>query len=192
MGGDLPDSPELQLQFLNEKVEFLEAHIEILNNSILSIASRIDGMKIFPQTALLEADDYISQSQGLHKLEFDKNGHPYRWTGPGRQFYFWIAVDNRTDKLVELVCSGEVQPGLLKTLKVSLNGVVVPHKLIEGKVATIIQVVMPAVPGEWSWPCRIAYRVDKTVAPSKSSEAKGDMRLLGLIFRSLEVRNAEL
>jgi len=187
----LADAGDAGLGPLEARIELLENQVETLNRSLTSMAVQSGLVPHYPRAAIIEADDYINSSQGFHKLEYDKSGAPYRWTGPSRSFYFWIFVDNRQDKTVDLTISGAAKPNILATMMVYANGVLVPHKILLKGARSIVRSIIPGTTSEVPSPFKITYRVDDTYLPDRLPNSDGDKRRLGVIFTSLEVRDAD-
>jgi hypothetical protein len=89
-----PDpSVDERLRAMERRLSRLEAKLAEVAAAATAPPADSAGEETLPAALVLAADMYLPPGTGFHDLEFDGGGRPYRWTGPGTDFFLAGTLD---------------------------------------------------------------------------------------------------
>ena len=139
-----------------------------------------------PAALVITADQYLKDSAGLHPIEYDGAGRPYRWTGPTTHFSFQVFIQRRTPSRFTLGFDEFYVPTAPEEFRCFVDGEPTPvtlARLTDHYVASGL--ISPrADPGGTS----LIFACPRTASPQEAGKA--DPRKLGVSFRQLAIAAA--
>ena len=139
-----------------------------------------EGEGPLPRVARIDARQIENGTAGFFPMEVGRDGHSYRWTGPGRTFALTVRVDRSQPLLVRLCLVRFVDRPSQTPMTLAVDGVVRDLELNGEADGIIAHVTIPARSSEG--PTTLLFAVSAVVSPGDA-----DRRLLGVAFRYLAV-----
>ena len=134
------------------------------------------------ERALIAVTDLPDGSHGFHRLEHDRKGSPFRWTGPGPESVFplWIDQSQTITLTFRIISLGKNR---LSDLSVDVQGETYPLQELPGNKLAFTAGPIRALAD--SHPTDVTLRVSRVFQPSQ--EGSEDARILGVALASVEV-----
>jgi len=186
---DVVNKGSYESDVMERRIEALEDRVQALTLIIGNLTERSGIRVAYPERATLEADEYIACSQGFYEIEYDDEGLAYRWTGPSRNFFFWLLIDRSCDKLIELRAGQAARQELLDGLMVFADGIELTTRFEQQSKHSVIRSILPHNPIPNPLPIKLHYSLSTTFTPY-ALDLSDDIRQLGLTFYRLDVDNA--
>lgn len=122
---------------------------------------------------------------GFHEPEYGESGQPFRWTGPGRAFFFQLKVDRSVPVSFSLEILGALKPELLTTLVARCESGPLELVHVSRDEVHVFSGILPEAPqGSLT---TIQFSISQVTAPSTMGHSE-DERLLGVRFSRLDLR----
>jgi glycosyltransferase involved in cell wall biosynthesis len=143
--------------------------------------------------ALRFAFDQVLPGLEWHGIERDPRHGTFQWSGPGTRSSVLLPLANDRDLEVTFRVLHCLQPDILESLRLDVNGEPVAlARRADDTGAILFEGRLPAAAlALSSGPPRLTFRVSRTVAPVELDPASGDRRRLGLAVNWIEVRPVE-
>ncbi len=135
------------------------------------------------RSARIDAGMPLSPMLGLHSMERDGSGRPFRWTGPGRDFRFDVHLDRTVGVkfVLRLAFASDTRVG---TIRAHSDGIEIPlTRVTKARITELGGVLFPRTVLGLT---RLEFSVDQTFRPQPAERATADERELGVAFREIE------
>jgi len=134
------------------------------------------------ERALIAVTDLPDGSHGFHRLEHDRKGSPFRWTGPGPESVFplWIDQTQTITLTFRIISLGKNR---LSDLSVDVQGETYPLQEVPGNKLAFTAGPIRALAD--SHPTDVTLRVSRVFQPTQ--EGSEDARILGVALASVDV-----
>lgn len=172
-----------------DRLALLEERITLLQAALENALSAQGVQNSMASEARLDADEYISCAHGFYELEYNDSGVPYRWTGPGKTFQFWLNLERSTDKNIAIVVGAPFIHEAMADVIVTANGQTLETEFTSSDTGSILNCRLPALPFPNVLPILLKVHLKKTISPQEAG-LSDDIRRLGVQFFALEVTNA--
>src|SRR6185369_1491570 len=139
------------------------------------------------QSMKIDAGLPLRKEQGFYELEYDRLGHPYRWVGPKRTFFFDLHLDRTVPLELKIqfgkhpLCTGE-------GLRCFSDNVEIP--LLFKTTDSFLEFTAVLLPREFIGLTRLVFVARKSFVPSLLNESSKDNRRLCLLFLELSASPA--
>lgn len=135
------------------------------------------------RSAHIDAGMALPPSFGMYPMERDGEGHPFRWTGPGRHFRFDVHLDRGVPLkfTLRLAYNSDSRVGMLRAAS---DGIELP-------LARVAKAHSSEITG-FLWPrpvaglTRVEFSVEQTFTPKDDQGNVTDQRELGVAFRDID------
>lgn len=164
-----------------------------LEHRLSSLESTLRVMSAYPSETVEIMMDHITvlaemslkEASGFQKLEYTKDGLPYRWTGPTTTSSLVLLADRQETKTLALnICNFSLKANPPMVLRV--DGQPLPWSTVEKLDGfTSHQVTLPARAKKQ--PTLVELEVEDTWRPTEKNPESKDHRQLGVAFHSLVV-----
>jgi hypothetical protein len=186
-GSELIDAIGLELGDVHSQIDRLSKQVLRLQAfhafsermSILSQAS-VSPTQL-PHSLCIDAAQLFEPGNGFYQLEYERNGQPFRWTGPGRDFSFSLFIDRTASLQVRLEVAYMMDPTRQNDLVVLVDGELLACTLTRQTGCWIGEVIVPALPA--SQATNLVFVVPCVIKP----DSNNDTRTLGVAFRKLAI-----
>jgi hypothetical protein len=138
-----------------------------------------------PAVLKLDASQLLDSSDGFHGLEYSREGVPYRWTGPDREFSFSVFVSRTAPIEIVLRAIRLMQPELQSEPVLIADGEPVTLKFVQEGAEWVTRTVLPVRTD------LAATHLTFVLAAVGSPPGNDDKRTLGIAFHALEIRPAD-
>ena len=139
-----------------------------------------------PKNLLIDATHSLLDAAGFYPLEFDANGTPQRWTGPGPQFSLSLFIDRQYGGKFKLSFSrfaAQVAPSFMRCTVDGKPADFTVHALAGG-----FELNGNLPPRQDGGASVIGFIVPATASPAQLGQSN-DTRQMGLCFQKLAVRS---
>ena len=190
-------SEDLRLQAVAAEFARLETVIASLNSRLALMAAMNPALDhlapelgsaehelLLPTHATFTAGDASRAVTGLYPLEFDEHGKPYRWTGPESFFAFRFLIDRRAPVDFALTFDRQFGVEVVDDLRCYVDGLQISTVLNRGAGSCSLTGMLPI--RQFKGGSTLTFVCSNMRSPA-TEENSQDQRMLGLMFRKLEV-----
>ena len=182
-----------ELAGLQLSVENIEFQLKVITSHLLMPDRLLPGCAVSGTQAgtrlEIDAEFPLPTEQGFYPLEYNNNGVPFRWTGPGAFFYFDVFVQRQQKSKLELQVINTILDKNVDNLRCFVDNVEVSLSHHRAKKLYSFQGVIPAFPSSGS--SRISFLIPNPVKTSDVYPETGDNRVVGVAFSKLIVQPDE-
>ncbi|MCB0335127.1 MAG: hypothetical protein KDD62_02440 [Bdellovibrionales bacterium] len=173
-----------QQQELSKQIEVYQRALS-QRDALLPTLETDSANLSFPATKILIDAMYpLGKAEGFFDVEFDGQGRPYRWTGPGTSFQFSIFIPNTQAYTGKLSLFGSLKSENLKKICVYVNGIKQEsHIDVSKDFALEFTIAKRSTIGTVS----IVFMIPETAIPNDVQPGAQDARRLGVAFHALEL-----
>lgn len=167
-------------------VEDIKRRMAILEPTVrVMAANQVLPPEAFADEVTLTADMSVDESAGFYKLEYNKSGVPFRWTGPSETSRVTLYLNRDTAKSVVVnICNFSLKNDI--EVFPIIDGVRTTWASIDRlEVFTSYRAELPR--RETKLPTLVGFQSNTVWRPSDLNPDSQDERLLGLAFHSLVV-----
>jgi hypothetical protein len=174
---------QTELATLRRELTVLRAFQQARDLVLPGAASAYAGRR----SAHIDAGMALPPAFGMYPMERDGEGHPFRWTGPGRHFRFDVHLDRGVPLkfVLRLAYNSDSRVG---TLRAASDGIELPLiRLIKPHSTEFTGFLWPRAVAGLS---RVEFSVEQTFTPKDENGNVTDQRELGVAFRNIDFLEA--
>jgi hypothetical protein len=176
-------SPENLLRSIAAEMARLHQALAAFETRLAALEAPGKAVEL-PNRIAIDAGEAFHGAHGFYQLEHNRDGVPIRWTGPEPDFHFEFAIDRSAPAPVALYFEKFYAPTEPRSLRGQVDDQEIAIALeLAGGGRLVARGELPARPG--AGVTRLRFICPKTGSPS--DEGASDQRVLGLLFRALEV-----
>jgi len=186
-GPELIDAIGLELGDLHSEIRRLSIQLRQLQafhafSERMSILTQANVRATrLPNSLCIDAAQLFEPGNGFHQLEYERNGQPFRWTGPRRDFSFSLFIDRSASSQVRLEVAHMMDASRQNELVVLVDGQSFTLRLTRQTGGWAGEVTLPPLPA--SQATNLVFVVPCVIRP----DSQDDTRTLGIAFRRLAI-----
>lgn len=189
-GPDLIGALVRELESLHREIGSLHRELEALRDyqasrdRWLAVEEATRNAMRLPRSVIIDANQSLDPRYGFYKLEYNKRGVPFCWTGPSPSFSFDVFVDRTNGAELELRAIACVDFQRQKNLQLLVDGEPVPAKVVQGNGGISVTAALP--PSRDNRVTNLIFIVPEVLPPANQA----DSRRLGVAFAWISVTSS--